>query len=460
MKRLRSLIAGLCAALTLGGQVQAASLTPPNLTAAVSIANNDLMLVWPTGSSGPLEQIQWSVIKTTMLAALGGSYLQVSNNLSDVASQSTSRSNLGLGTAAVATTGTAGHVIGFLDGANTWSGAQTYSAKIFSAASAAGGSGFNLASGVDPTSPVNGDLWNVSGAPKFYDGATKQTLAFLSSSITGSAATLTTGRTIAMTGDVVWTSPSFNGSGNVTAAGAIQAAAVTSADLRNSGALSVIGRSANSSGVPADISAVAASGAVLRESGSTIGFGTVANAGLANMAATTIKANVTGGSAAPTDVTIAALQGTTSSTFAAGNDSRFAGPTQNSQSVGYTPVLADAGGQIYHPSSDTTARTWTWPNNSNVAFLISTKIEVVNDCSAGVLTINTQASVTLEWFPSGATGNRTIAACGIVTLTKVTTNTWIVTGVGVSWNMLSQPDWMAKARPANDNADADLRMFG
>jgi hypothetical protein len=43
---------------------------------------------------------------------------------------------------------------------------------------------------------------------------------------TSVAATLTTGRTIGMTGDVVWTSPSFNGSGNVTAAATIQANAV------------------------------------------------------------------------------------------------------------------------------------------------------------------------------------------------------------------------------------------
>jgi hypothetical protein len=37
-----------------------------------------------------------------------------------------------------------------------------------------------------------------------------------SASITGSAATLTTGRTIGMTGDVTWTSAAFNGSENVT----------------------------------------------------------------------------------------------------------------------------------------------------------------------------------------------------------------------------------------------------
>ena len=38
---------------------------------------------------------------------------------------------------------------------------------------------------------------------------------------TGSAATLTTGRTIAMTGDVTWNSGAFNGSANVTAAGTL-----------------------------------------------------------------------------------------------------------------------------------------------------------------------------------------------------------------------------------------------
>lgn len=64
----------------------------------------------------------------------------------------------------------------------------------------------------------------------------------------------------------------------------------TNAKLRNSGALSVIGRSANSSGVPADISASAASGAVLRESGSVLGFGTIATAGIADNAVTDAKA--------------------------------------------------------------------------------------------------------------------------------------------------------------------------
>ena len=47
--------------------------------------------------------------------------------------------------------------------------------------------------------------------------------------VPGTATALATGRTIGMTGDVVWTSASFDGSGNVTGAATIQANAVESA---------------------------------------------------------------------------------------------------------------------------------------------------------------------------------------------------------------------------------------
>lgn len=47
------------------------------------------------------------------------------------------------------------------------------------------------------------------------------TFPTLNQNTTGSAATLTTGRTIAITGDLSYTSPSFNGSANVTAAGTL-----------------------------------------------------------------------------------------------------------------------------------------------------------------------------------------------------------------------------------------------
>ncbi len=93
---------------------------------------------------------------------------------------------------------------------------------------------------------------------------------------------------VAASGAVLRESGSALGFGTIATAG-IASDAVTDAKLRNSGALSVIGRSANSSGDPADISASAASGAVLRESGSTVGFGTIATAGITDAAVTLAK---------------------------------------------------------------------------------------------------------------------------------------------------------------------------
>lgn len=63
---------------------------------------------------------------------------------------------------------------------------------------------------------------------------------------------------------------------------------VTNSKLRHSAALSVIGRSANTSGAPADIAA-ANDGEVLRRSGTGIGFGQIATAGLADSAVTAAK---------------------------------------------------------------------------------------------------------------------------------------------------------------------------
>lgn len=77
-------------------------------------------------------------------------------------------------------------------------------------------------------------------------------------------------QTITLTGDVT-------GSGTASFAATIGSAAVTYAKIQNIAGLSVFGRSANSSGVGADITGT--DGQVLRVSGTTLGFGTVAPAG-------------------------------------------------------------------------------------------------------------------------------------------------------------------------------------
>ena len=104
---------------------------------------------------------------------------------------------------------------------------------------------------------------------------------------------------------------------------------------------------------------------------------------------------------------------------------------QNSKSAAYTLVLADAGKHILHPSADTTARTFTIPANSSVAFPIGTAITFINQNSAGVVTIAI-TSDTMRLSPAGTTGSRTLAANGSATCIKITSTEWIISGSGLT----------------------------
>jgi hypothetical protein len=104
---------------------------------------------------------------------------------------------------------------------------------------------------------------------------------------------------------------------------------------------------------------------------------------------------------------------------------------QVSQSAAYTLVLADAGKHIFHPSADTTARTWTIPANASVAFAIGTAVTFVNQNAAGVITIAITTD-TMRLAGAGTTGSRTLAANGIATALKVTATEWIISGTGLT----------------------------
>lgn len=104
---------------------------------------------------------------------------------------------------------------------------------------------------------------------------------------------------------------------------------------------------------------------------------------------------------------------------------------QNSQSTAYTAVLADAGKHLLHPSADTTARTFTIPANSSVAYLIGTALTFVNQASAGVMTIAITTD-TMRLAGAGTTGSRTLAANGIATALKLTSTEWIISGTGLT----------------------------
>jgi hypothetical protein len=90
---------------------------------------------------------------------------------------------------------------------------------------------------------------------------------------------------------------------NVNSAGNLEVkdAGISYAKVQNLSACSVLGRSANSTGVSASIAATV-DNRVLARGGGVLGFVAVSNAMLATMAARTVKVNATNATAAPTDL--------------------------------------------------------------------------------------------------------------------------------------------------------------
>lgn len=122
---------------------------------------------------------------------------------------------------------------------------------------------------------------------------------------------------IAASGDLTCATPAAGGitelTGDVTAgpgsgaqAATIANDAVTDAKLRESTGLSVIGRSANSTGNPADIVA-ANDGEVLRRSGTSVGFGDIGFGALPQLASGELLANSTGSTADVAATTVTSL---------------------------------------------------------------------------------------------------------------------------------------------------------
>ena len=102
----------------------------------------------------------------------------------------------------------------------------------------------------------------------------------------------------------------------------------------------------------------------------------------------------------------------------------------NSQSAAYTTVLADAGKAIFHPSTDANARIYTIAASNSVAYALGTVLTFINLTSQTVtIAINTD---TMYLAGSGSTGSRTLAQYGMATAIKLTSNTWLISGSGLS----------------------------
>ena len=175
--------------LTLGGTLSGVSLTT-QVTGTLPIAN---------GGSGA------TTAQTAMNAFAGavtsGSYLR--GNGTNVVMATIQAGDVP--TLNQNTTGTASNVTGTVAIANGGTGQTTQQTAI------------NALTGTQS----NGTYLRSNGTNASLSTIQAADVPTLNQNTTGSAATLTTGRTIAITGDLAYTSPSFNGSANVTAAGTL-----------------------------------------------------------------------------------------------------------------------------------------------------------------------------------------------------------------------------------------------
>lgn len=126
--------------------------------------------------------------------------------------------------------------------------------------------------------------------------------------------------------------------------------------------------------------------------------------------------------AASNTLTLAGTDGTTMTFPPASSEIGYINAPQNSQSTGYTTVLADAGKIISHPSTDANSRTFTIDNS--LAYPLGTVISFSN-MSAQALTISL-SSGTLYY--GVYTGSRTLNQYGLATAVKVENNIWLING--------------------------------
>ncbi len=150
----------------------------------------------------------------------------------------------------------------------------------------------------------------------------------------------------------------------------IDSNAVDNTKLRDSAGLSVIGRTSNSSGDPADIVA-ASDGQVLRRSGSTVGFGTVGTAGIANASITGEKI------ASGSDITCSQLFAT----------NRVSALSLFTTSLEFGNVW-DLGGALWQ-QSDTTSPTNTGAADGEMVLMGSPKLHLATaNAGSSVMTLS------------------------------------------------------------------------
>lgn len=359
-----------------------------------------------TSANGAADQARAAALKIT--SGSGGNItIPALSHVYQVLNQTSGNVSISTGSGTSATVEAANSVTVVSDGTNVYrfTDAADVATCLAAAKAYTDAAAFASSSGVLPGQPGN--------AGKYL--ATNGTTASWAAVLT--VPTLATPRTIGMTGDVVWTSPSFDGSANVTAAGTIQPGAVTGSKVA---AATIAGSNIAAATI----------------AGSNIAAATIAGSNIA--AATITGSNLTSAIAlpgAPTTTTATLGDNSTkvaTTGFVQANKGGFSYTGVSALTVGRGLTVADAG-YVLILSQSVSNIALNIPTNASQAFNVGAIIRIYCT-STQLITLTASGGVTIDWFTGSAvtTGTRTFAKGGWADLVYTVSDTWYLSGQGIS----------------------------
>jgi hypothetical protein len=134
--------------------------------------------------------------------------------------------------------------------------------------------------------------------------------------------------------------------------------------------------------------------------------------------------NITGGNIITAALTSTASLSVTGNTATVTSGNYTIGYRDLPQVTSFSTLTGSDGGKHYYGTG-----TITIPTNASVAFAIGTAILVI---ASGATTISPAGGVTLFLAGSGTTGARTLAQYGQASLIKVASDTWYISGTGIT----------------------------